>query len=80
MVEGQLQRSKKPQQLWGLNANHNHDFKNIFKGAAMRAGTCDGPFRNFYENLLAKGMRATVARLTLARKVAAITLSSGRKE
>jgi len=31
MVEGQLQRSKKPQQLRGLNANHNHDLKNIFK-------------------------------------------------
>lgn len=67
MVEGQLQRSKKPQQLWGLNANHNY-LKDIFKGAAMRASTCDGPFRNFYENLLAKGMRATMARLTLARR------------
>ncbi len=34
-VQGQLQRSKKPQQLRGLNDNHNHDLKNIFKGAAM---------------------------------------------
>src|SRR6202163_2927443 len=33
-AQGQLQRSKKPQQLRGLNANH--DLKNIFKGAAMR--------------------------------------------
>jgi transposase len=73
-VEGQLQRSKKPQQLRGLNANHNHDLKNIFKGAAMRASTCDGPLRDFYETLLAKGMRPTMARLTLARKIAAITL------
>jgi Transposase IS116/IS110/IS902 family len=56
-VQGQLQRSKKPQQLRGLNANHNHDLKNIFKGAAMRASTCDGPLRDFYQNLLAKGMR-----------------------
>ena len=74
IVEGQLQRSKKPQQLRGLNANHNHDLKNIFKGAAMRASTCDGPLRDFYETLLAKGMRPTMARLTLARKIAAITL------
>jgi len=74
VVEGQLQRSKKPQQLRGLNANHNHDLKDIFKGAAMRASTCDGPLRNFYENLLAKGRRPTMARLTLARKIAAITL------
>ena len=78
-VQGQLQRSKKPQQLRGLNANHNHDLKNIFKGAAMRASTCDGPLRDFYQNLLAKGMRPTMARLTLARKIAAITLIVWKK-
>src|ERR1700693_242156 len=49
-VQGQLQRSKKPQQLRGLNANHNHDLKSIFKGAAMRASTCDGPLRDFHQN------------------------------
>src|ERR1700731_4890109 len=78
-VQGELQRSKKPQQLRGLNANHNHDLKNIFKGAAMRASTCDGPLRGFYQNLLAKGMRPTMARLTLARKIAAITLIVWKK-
>jgi transposase len=78
-VQGQLQRSKKPQQLRGLNANHNHDLKNIFKGAAMRASTCDGPLRDFYEHLLAKGMRPTMARLTLARKIATITLIVWKK-
>jgi len=30
-VDGQLQRSKKPQQLRGLNQNHNHDMKAVFK-------------------------------------------------
>jgi transposase len=79
IVEGQLQRSKKPQQLRGLNANHNHDLKDIFKGAAMRASTCDGPLRDFYQNLLAKGMRPTMARVTLARKIAAITLIVWKK-
>jgi len=79
-VQGQLQRSKKPQQLRGLNDNHNHDLKNIFKGAAMRASTCDGPLRDFYQNLLAKGMRPTMAWLTLARKIAAITLIVWKKE
>src|ERR1700688_4880632 len=78
-VQGELQRSKKPQQLRGLNANHNHDLKNIFKGAAMRASTCDGPLRDFYQNLLAKGTRPTMARLTLARKIAAITLIVWKK-
>jgi hypothetical protein len=42
-VEGQLQRSKKPVTLRGLNSNHNHDLKDIFKGAAMRASTASGP-------------------------------------
>ena len=65
IVEGQLQRSKKPQQLRGLNANHNHDLKDIFKGAAMRASTCDGPFRNFYETLLASGRKEQVSTPTI---------------
>jgi len=78
-VQGQLQRSKKPQQLRELNANHNHDLENIFKGAAVRASTCDGPLRDFYQNLLAKGMRPTMARLTLARRIAAITLIIWKK-
>src|SRR6202022_723586 len=33
-VRGQLQRSKKPQQLRGLNQNHNHEMKEIFKSTA----------------------------------------------
>jgi transposase len=78
-VEGQLQRSKKPQQLRGLNSNHNHDLKNIFKGAAMTASVSAGPFHDFYEALLTKGMRPTMARLTLARKIAAITLIVWKK-
>jgi transposase len=78
-AHGQLQRSKKPQQLRGLNANHNHDLKNIFKGAAMRASTCQGPLHDFYQVLLARGMRPTMAGLTLARKIAAITLILWKK-
>jgi transposase len=35
-VRGQLQRSQKPQQIRGLNRNHNHAMKEIFKGAATR--------------------------------------------
>jgi hypothetical protein len=54
-VEGQLQRSKKLVMLRGLNKNHNHDLKAIFKGAAMRASCAAGPLRDFYQALLAKG-------------------------
>jgi hypothetical protein len=47
-VQGQLQRSKRPVALRGLNQNHNHDLKSIFKGAATKAGTAKGPFHDFY--------------------------------
>src|SRR5215470_13792696 len=73
-VAGQLQRSKKPQQLRGLNRNHNHDLKAIFKSAATMASSREGAFQAFYQGLLRKGMEPAMARLTLARKMAAITL------
>jgi transposase len=76
-VEGQLERSKKPVSVRGLDPNHH--LKDLFKGAAIQAATREGPFREFYEALLAKGMRPEIARLTLARKIAAITLTVWRK-
>jgi transposase len=80
VVEGQLQRTKKPVTLRGLNQNHNHDLKDIFKGAALTASSRRGGFHDFYEALLAKGRKPTMARLTLARKIAAITLIVWKKE
>src|SRR5215468_1096111 len=79
VVGGQLQRSNKVT-LRGLNKNHNHDLKAIFKGAALRATIGAGPLHKFYEGLLAKGKEPTMARLTLARKIAAITLIIWKKE
>lgn len=78
-VDGQLQRSKKPQQVRGLNQNHNHAMKDIFKSAAMSSALHPGPFQDFYLGLLAKGMKPEMARLTLARKIAAITLTLWKK-
>ena len=78
-VDGQLERRKKPVFIRGLNLNHNHDLKNLFKSAATTASGSHGPFRPFYENLLGKGMKPELARLTLARKIAAITLHVWKK-
>jgi transposase len=78
-VDGRLQRSKKPQQIRGLNQNHNHEMKEIFKSTATSAICCAGPFHDFYAGLLAKGMKPEMARLTLARKIAAITLTLWKK-
>jgi hypothetical protein len=55
VVEGQLQRAKKPVKLRGLNQDHNHDLKDVFKGAATTASSSSGPFHDFYEHLLAQG-------------------------
>jgi hypothetical protein len=59
-VNGQLQRSKKPQQIRGLNQNH--EMKEIFKGAATRASCEAVPLRDFYVALLDKGMKPEMAR------------------
>ena len=78
-VEGQLQRSKKPVSVRGLDSSHNHDLKDLLKGAAIQASTREGPFREFYEALVAKGMRPEMARLTLARKITTIALTVWKK-
>ena len=64
---------------FGLNRNRNHDLKNLFKSAATVAAAKAGPFQEFYDALIAKGIRPEMARLTLARKIAAITLIVWKK-
>src|SRR5207244_2457663 len=78
-VKGGLRRSKKQISIRGLNKDHNHDLKGLFKGAATRASVLPGPFQDFYQRSLAKGIKPTMARLTLARKIAAITLTLWKK-
>ncbi len=78
-VQGELQRSRKPISIRGLNRNHNHDLKNLFKSAATLAAAKAGPFQEFYQALVAKGIKPEMARLTLARKIAAITLLVWKK-
>ena len=53
--------------------------KQIFKSTAISATHSAGPFNDFYAALLAKGMKPEMARLALARKIAAITLTLWKK-
>src|SRR6266550_978097 len=46
---------------------------------ATRASLQPGPFQDFYQRSLAKGIKPTMVRLTLARKIAAITLTLWKK-
>jgi transposase len=78
-VRGKLQRNRERITVRGLNDNHNPDLKNLFKGAAISASTRPGPLQDFYLARVAQGMRPTMARLTLARKIATITLTMWKK-
>jgi transposase len=68
-----VRRGRKPLTR-GLNRNHNRIVKDVFKGAAVAALTRPGPFRDLYDAMLERGMREDMARVTLARKFAAVTL------
>ena len=78
-VEGQMKRSRKKVLIRGLNIDHNHDLKNIFKGAAMSASIFPGPLHEFYQERVAAGIKPEMAQLTLARKIAAIALTLWKK-
>ena len=78
-VRGKLQRNRERISVRGLNENHNKELKNLFKSAAISASTRPGPLRDFYTARVESGMRPTMARLTLARKIASITLTMWKK-
>ena len=78
-VRGKLQRNRERITVRGLNDNHNKDVKSLFKSAAISASTRPGPLHDFYVTRVESGMRPTMARLTLARKIAAITLTMWKK-
>jgi len=58
----------------GLNQNYHRLAKAIFKSAATAATVRPGGLQDFYHHLVAGGMREEMARVTLTRKFAALTL------
>jgi len=48
-------------------------------GKLVMESILESKFQDFYQRLLAKGMKPAMARLTLARKIAAITLTLWKK-
>lgn len=73
-IAGRPVRRHRAPMTRGLNRNHNRVLKDVFKGAAAAATARPGPLHDFYDRLLARGMRQELARVTLARKLAALTL------
>src|SRR5260370_3705070 len=49
-----LRRSKKQISIRGLNQDHNHDLKDLFKGAATSATHLPAPFHALYQKPFAK--------------------------
>jgi transposase len=77
-VGGRIERRRgRVGETRGLNKNHSPLLKDAFKGAAQSAS--GGVFAGFVEERVAQGMRRQMALLTLARKLAAITLAIWKK-
>lgn len=76
--EGRLVRSRKPIATRGLNRNCNRRMKEVFIGAAT-GGSQTNPYRAYLQALESRGIRKEMARLTLARKIAAVALTIWKK-
>ncbi len=79
VVAGETVRRRRPPMTRGLNRNHNRVLKDVFKGAATAATARPGPLQDFYHSVIARGTREELARLTLTRKLAALTLRLWKK-
>jgi len=64
-------------QTRGLNFNHNRMLKSIFKGAAttVLAHSGQSPLREGYDRQFENGTKPNLAKLTVARQIAAIVLA-----
>ena len=69
-----LERRCQSPQTRGLNPNFSRRLKVAFKGAALEALKTEA-FKKVYERLRSSGVRAEMARLTIARKLAAVALA-----
>ncbi|MEQ9320918.1 MAG: transposase [Polyangiaceae bacterium] len=74
-IEHGWKRARKPQTR-GLNTNRHPELKNIFKGAAEQAIRMkDHPLQQHFERLTTNGTKPNLAKLTIARKIAAAVLA-----
>jgi transposase len=71
---GRFERRRRPPMTRGLNRNHNPVLKDVFKGAAQAAIGRPGPLKDLYDASVARGVAPEMAKLTLARKIASVTL------
>jgi transposase len=77
VIDGRVYRSKKRPLVRGLNRNYSRALKSVFKSAAKTAA--EGPWKSHFDAMVANGTRESLALLTLARKIASITLTLWKK-
>lgn len=73
--DGAWQRERGNVQTRGLNLNHQPLLKAVFKGAATTVLVGHNPLREHFDRLVASGTAPHLARLTIARRIAAATLA-----
>ena len=78
VTNGRVSRRQVKQETRGLNEDYNRRLKSVFKSAATHACSC-GVYKEYYEKLVAGGMRPEMARLSVARKLAAAVLAVWKK-
>lgn len=78
LVDGRVVR-KRPPMTRGLTRSFNRHLKRLFKSLACDLAARPGPYRDWYQARLAHGMRPDMARLALARKLAAVILTTWKK-
>jgi transposase len=78
VVKGELRKAVRVRATRGLNPNYNRTLKHVFKDAALLASV-RGALKPYYDHLVEHGMRPALARLTVARKIAAIALVVWKK-
>jgi transposase len=78
VVGTELHRKKRMATTRGLTRSHNRTLKYVFKSAALTAARCE-PFKSWYAELVERGLRPELARVTVARKIAAVILAVWKK-
>jgi transposase len=73
VINGHVCRSKKQALIRGLNRNYSRSLKSVFKSAAKTAASSE--WKSHFDAIMAKGTPESLAFLTLARKIASITLA-----
>ncbi len=78
LVRGQPVRRRRAPLTRGLHRHHTRILKDVFTGAATAAPARRGPLQDVDHAMLARGMRAELARVTLTRKLAAASSRRSR--